>query len=436
MGASEASAAPAPPLPRPARRRWLRRLLAGGLALAALLSAGAGWQLWQEHAARKAVAQERFDEAQVHSERALWLRPRAASTTLLAARICRLRGAYAEAEEYLSRCGQYNGMSEPLQLEWLLLRCQRGEVDQLAPGLLVLVQRGHPESADILEALAAVYMRQARYLEALDCLNRWVDLDPDCVRALDWRGWVSNQLDHRGQAISDYEHLLEIQPGRTAVRLRLVEILVDSSRCPDALTHLDRLRGELPDNPDVLVALARCRVAQLAPDEAEALLDAVLAAHPDHFQALMEKGRLELDRDRLTEAESWLRKALAGDPGNPQARYALYRSLQGQPGRQDEARQELERWRKDRRDRDRLTRLLRTELAARPNDPDLAAEAGALFLQLGEEQKGLFWLRRALAANPRHAAGHQALIAYYERTGQPDRAARQRRLLADGRAEE
>jgi tetratricopeptide (TPR) repeat protein len=405
-------------------------LLAGGLLAASGLLAVEGWAAWQEHRARTALAEEQFDKAQDHVRQALRVRPQGVSTNLLAARIARLRGEYSEAEQYLNRCGPHNELAEQVQLEWLLLRCQRGEVDELAPGLLALVDRGHAESAAILETLAGVYMRQTRYLEALPCLDRWVEHDPHSARALDWRGWVSNQLDHRGQAISDYERALELQPGRSVVRLRLVQILVDSSRQAEALPHLERLRQEQPDNPEVLVALARCRVVQSRRDEARQLLDTVLASHPDDFDALLQRGKLDLQDRHFVEAERWLRKALERTPQNAEARYSLYLSLQGQPGRQAEAQEELARCRKDRQTRDRLTRLLRTELAARPNDPDLAAEAGGLLLQVGEDERGLFWLHRALAINPRHAASHRVLIAYYERTKNPAKAEEHRQQLA------
>ena len=51
-------------------------------------------------------------------------------------------------------------------------------------------------------------------------------------------------------------------------------------------------------------------------------------------------------------------------------------------------------------------------------------------LQLGEDQRGVFWLYRALALDPRHAASHRALIAYYERTNNPTKATEHRRQLA------
>jgi tetratricopeptide (TPR) repeat protein len=404
--------------------------VAGALLLASGLLGALGWSAWEERSARQALTEERLDDAQRHIDRALWVRPGWVSTSVLAARIARLRGAYSQAEQYLSRLGQHHEMSEAVQLEWLLLRCQRGEVDDLAPGLLGLVDRDHAESAAILEAVAGVYMRQTRYLDALKCLDRWVEREADSVRAHHWRGWVSNQLDHRSQAIADYERVLELQPNRSVVRQHLAEILMDSSRHLEALPHLERLRQDQPDNPDVLVGLARCRVVQSRLDDARALLDEVLEAHPDHFDALLHRGKVELSSRHARAAERYLRKALKRTPLDPEARYALYQALQLQPNRQQEAQQELARWKHDRRTRDRLTRLLRTELHRSPNDPDLAREAGELLLGQGEEQRGLFWLQRALSLDPRHAASHRALIAYYERTGNAARAAEHREKLA------
>ncbi len=189
--------------------------------------------------------------------------------------------------------------------------------------------------------------------------------------------------------------------------------------------------AEQPANPEVLTALARCWMVQSRTDDARNLLDSVLASHPDDFDALVQRGKLEMDGNHFAEAERWLKKALEQRPHDPEARYSLYLSLQGQPDRQKEAEEELARWQEDRRTRDRLTRLVRTELDARPNDADLAEEAGELFMQLGEDQRGLFWLNRALSLDPRHAASHRALIAYYERTNNPDKAEEQRRQLSE-----
>jgi tetratricopeptide (TPR) repeat protein len=430
MATTDSSAPAALPKPaRSVRRRWLWLLLAAAVLLVCGFFGLEGWAYWQERSARQAMADEHFDEAHRCIELALLVRERWTSTQLLAARIDRLRGDYSEAERRLSRCEQLNGMGEQVQLEWLLLRCQQGDVDELAPGLLALVDRHDPESAAILETLASVYMRHTRYLEALRCLDRWAELAPDSFRVLDWRGWVSNQLDHRGQAIDDYQKALELQPGRSAVRLRLAEVLIDSSREAEAAPHLELLRAEQPENPEVLTALARCRMAQARTDDARELLDVVLATHADDFDALLQRGKLEMQISNFAEAERWLRKALEQSPLDPEARYTLYLSLQAQGNRQDDAARELARWKQDRQNRDRLTRLLRTELDRNPNDPDLAEEAGKLFLEQGKDQLGVYWLDRALAVDPRRAACHRALIAYYERTNNPAKAAEHRRQL-------
>lgn len=422
----------APPPRRRARRRWPWLALAAGLAVVAGFLASEGWAAWEERAARRAADEDHLDEAQQHIDRALRVRPKSAAELLLAARIARRRGAYAQAEQYLTRCREANGMSEPLQLEWLLLRCQRGEVDELAPGLWALVRAGHPESPAILEALASTYWRTTRYSDALKCLNKWIELEPGSARALSSRGFVSNQMDHRPQAIADYQRALELQPWRSSVRLRLAELLVESSRQAEATPHLEKLLQEQPNNPDVLVLLARCRLVQAKPDEARALLDRVLAEHPNHFDALLRRGEVEYTERHFAEAEKWQRQALAQKPSDPEARYALYLSLQGQDGaqKQAQAKEEFARWRQERQDRDKLVRLLRTELDRDPTNPDLLCEAGVLFLKQGEDQRGLFWLRRALALNPRHAATLRALAEYYERAHNPEKAAEYRQQLA------
>jgi tetratricopeptide (TPR) repeat protein len=397
--------------------------------LASGLLAREAWAAWQERSARRALAENRLEEAHRHIDQAVRVRAGRLSTRLLAARIARLRGAIAEAAQHLDRCGQPSEMSEQVQLEWLLLRCQRGELDELAPQLLASVDRGHPDSPVILEGLAGAYMQQTRYREALRCLDRWIERVPSSVRALDWRGWVFNQLDHRGQAFSDYERALELDPSQSAVRLRLAEILVDSSRHADAVPHLERLHEEQPTNPDVLVLLGRCRMAQSRPDEARTLFDAVLEERPDDFEALLRCGQLELSQLHYAQAERWLHQALQKKPLDPEARYSLVRTLQAQPDRGREAEEELARWKQARHTQDRLARLVRIELPSRPKDPELAREAGELFLGVGENKHGVYWLNRALRLDPGNAASHRALIAHYERIGKSAEAAEHRQKL-------
>lgn len=418
MTTTDASTPASPSAPARSRRgRWFWLLAGVLLLLAGGLGACEGWGVWEERLARQALDEDHMDEARHHIDLALLVPPRRLSTLLLAARIRRLRGFYSEAEQYLLRCEQLDSTSEPVQVEWLLLRCQQGEVDELSPQLFAMVKQLHPQSPAILETLASMYLRQMRYLEAGMALNLWVELVPNSVRALDWRGWVEIQLDHREQGIRAYERLLELQPMRSDIRLRLAQVLIESNRHEQAVPHLEWLLRQKPNDPDVVAVLAPCRHQEGRSDEARALLDAALEKTPDHFDLLYQRGFLEVGLGNAAAAEPFLRKALRIKPHDKQARWNLCQSLRGQ-GRQQEYEQEQAIWDKEKNSQDRLTSLLRKYLAANPNDVDLACEAGKLLLEQGEEKRGLFWLNRALSINPHHVPSQQALAAYHERTNQ------------------
>jgi hypothetical protein len=166
MATTDVAASSALPAPPRRRRRWYWLLAGGFLLLAGGWAAAEGWASWQERLAAQALADDRMEVARHHIESALLIHGRRVSTLLLAARIRRLRGGHSEAEQYLLHAGQLDGMSEPVQMEWTLLRCQQDGVDELGPKLLTLARKQHPQAPAILETLASVYLRQMRYLES------------------------------------------------------------------------------------------------------------------------------------------------------------------------------------------------------------------------------------------------------------------------------
>jgi Flp pilus assembly protein TadD len=71
---------------------------------------------------------------------------------------------------------------------------------------------------------------------------------------------------------------------------------------------------------------------------------------------------------------------------------------------------------------------LGTQLAQRPRDAALLADMGLALLRLGHERGAERCLLQALHLNPRDATVHAALAAFYDRTGDRQRAARHRAL--------
>src|SRR6185436_4414148 len=91
--------------------------------------------------------------------------------------------------------------------------------------------------------------------------------------------------------------------------------------------HLEELRRRAPRNTQVLFLLATFRRSLRQFAEAREALDEFLVLKPDDANALLVRGRIDMDADRPAEAEPFLRRAFARAPDDPGAALALSRCL-------------------------------------------------------------------------------------------------------------
>jgi tetratricopeptide (TPR) repeat protein len=417
---------------RAARRRpWLALLGLAVLGLAGAVAAG-GWYVYHQwEQAQADLAADRPKEALSRLEICLHLWPRDPEVRLLAARAARLSGDLQAAEAHLKQCiKSQGGATEAVQLEFLLLRVQTGEVDEVAPTLVDCVEKGHRESPLILETMAGAYMARLRYRSALACLSRWIEVSPQTAKALYWRGLVLERLNHHKDAARDYRQALKLDPGLFRARLRVAELLLEDKRTPEALPHLERLYREAPDHPEVQARLGICRYLLNQRDEARRLMEAAVVRLPNDPALLVHLARLDLEQGRAAEAERRLRKVLKMDPADTEALHNLVNALQFQ-GKTEEAAAALKEHQKAREQVDRANQLLR-EVADSPSaTPADFAEVGELLLRIGRDRQGVYWLEQALERDPGQLRAHTALAAHYEHKGESDRAASHRRWLRD-----
>jgi tetratricopeptide (TPR) repeat protein len=380
-----------------------------------------------------AVVKDRPAEARSRLGLCLLVWPRSVEVHLLAARAARLSGDFAAAEAHLNRCLKLqHGATEAIQVEFLLMRVQRGEEDEVAPELFALyVDRNSPEAPLILETLAWAYMYNLRYGPAFNCLSRWAALAPDSAEPLRWRGWVLERLNDPEGAMKDYQRALELDPDLVPVRLRLAEMFLERSSPPKALPHLEWLMRRCPDRPDVAARLGECRYLQGDSVEARRLLEAVVERLPNDARVLIPLAKLELEANRPARAEQWVRRALKVDPTDTEAEFTLAASLQAQ-GRWDEAKAVQEQHRKDTAMLKRVAQVLQRDGERASTDAADLSELGTLFLRTNP-RAGLYWLHRALERDPRHRPAHQALAEYYEGKGDLEKAAAHRRHLKPDR---
>jgi len=370
---------------------------------------------------RLEMARERLDFCV-----AVW--PRRIEVRLLAARTARLSGDFETAEAHLNQCLKLVGPTEDVQLEFLLIRAQTGEIQEVAPILEAFVENGHRDGAHVLETMSRAYMRNLEYGPAFGCLSRWIVLDPNDTRPHYWRGWVFERVANPARAREDYEHALAMDPNLFSVRLRLAEMLLEDNQPHEAAAHLDYLMTLDPSRPEVNARLGQCRYLQGQHAEARRLLETAIASIPNDRYVLLYLARLDIENRQPARAEERLRILLDADASDTEARYVLVTSLKFQR-RDREAADNLARYETDKALVDRANKLLQSEARQPSRDANPAFEIGSLLLQIGQERQGLHWLNQALERNPDHQPTHAALADYYQKIGDPEQAASHRRRL-------
>jgi tetratricopeptide (TPR) repeat protein len=410
------------------------------LSLVALIALAAGlvvahlWAGYHYRAAQRAFERYRLPEAREHLEHCLQVWPSKFEIHLLAARTARRLGDLEAAELHLGRCQEIRGVSAPeVELEQILIRAERGGMDTVMPYLRSLVEDEHPDTPLILEAMSRGYMRAFRYGDAYALVSLWQDRWPDDIEANLFLGYINEQIGSQEQAVASFRRVLELDSDLDEARLRLADLLINRAAAAEAEEHLEYVARRRPEDLYIQTRLAKCLAALGRAEEAEEKLDRVLAELPGYRPAMAAKGELALALNRPAEAESWLRKALAADAADFHTQYSLAWSLR-QQGKDQEARGVEDRIRVLQEDGIRIRKIIQEDINKSPNDPALRTEIGNILLRAGSEPEGVQWLHSALRQMPSYVPAHRALLAYFERVGQPERAAPHRRFL-EGRGE-
>lgn len=413
------------------RRPRITLGLLGVTLLAGTAAVVYGYAVREWRVAKVAMSEGRPAAARDPLETCLRVWPNDPDVHRLAARAARQTGDFVAAESHLNTCLRLEGgASEGTQLEFLLMRAQTGEVDEVSGLLFGYVDRGHPDTQHILETLASVHMRHFRYGPAAYVLRRWIELFPDSAKAYHFRGWVLERMNQPKGALDEYLRALELDPGMDRVRLRVAEMYLEDKEPLKALPHLEELRARLGDRPEVLARLGQCRYQQGRHAEARDLLERAVEKMPDDPGVLLFLGRLDNEDGHPERAEQRLRRAVAVEPSDTEIRYVLVTSLQLQ-GRDAEAAREQAEYERHKELLERANHLLQEEArnpAAR-RDPAAAADIGALLLKIGQHRQGLYWLDEALARDPDYRPAHKVLAEHFEAHGEPQRAAHHRKFL-------
>jgi tetratricopeptide (TPR) repeat protein len=352
----------------------------------------------------------------------------------LAARAARRAGDFAKAEGYLHGDRKSPGKeTDETILEWALCRAAGGDLG-LTEEYLLRRARQEPALAPLIwEALIEGYLRMFRIRDALTCLDRWLTLEPDNFLPHFLRGKLHRQVRAFAKAVTDYRRVLELAPQQKEARWFLALALYEAGRYEEAVILFEEIQPQRPNDPELLVRLARCFEKLERPAAAQPLLDAVLAVEPNHPLALRTCGQMAQARGDFTDAEQWLNRAAQAAPYDYQAQWALAQCWQ-QMGKAAQARAQQARAEALKQRFERLADLSVHQMSARPNDPALHCEMGLILLRLGKVELGERWLKSALLQKGDYGPAQAALADLYQQRGDTATAQAYRNLARGAKA--
>jgi tetratricopeptide (TPR) repeat protein len=384
---------------------------------------------YHERLARQALAAHELMLAQSHLQRSLALRPRSRSAHLLLAQALRRAGDFDSAAEHLQAARALGCKEADLHLEELLLQAQSGVVAPVERALQLYLADHTGDPHLIFEALVRGCLQGQLVDRAYHYSNLWTHEFPHDPHARFWQGRALEQGLRYDLAAEAYEQVLGQHPDHLLAQLHLGKVQLWRGRYPEAVDHLQSYLARRPDDPDALLALARCQHALGTPEEARETLDRLFALPGVHPEGCLLRGQLELSALRPSDALPWLEQALERIPHDRAVNLALASTLH-QLHRHVEAKRYEQRHRDIERDLHRIEELTKQILAS-PADVALRYEAGTTLVRLGQDAQAIRWFVSALLLHKQHQPTRQALAACIHRLGDPKLSAAYRPLLAD-----
>ena len=183
--------------------------------------------------------------------------------------------------------------SSGLDKAWNL--AAKGQPDEAIALLRTLIAKDRT-NADAHLLLGSLLMEKGEREECLAQLQEAVKLRPRSADAQNALGEAYEAFGDHASAVAPFERAVAVKPGFAVAQANLGEALLETGKMPEAAAHLEKaiaLLGRSPDSAQPRYLRAKIYSDRNQPQQAEAQLEAAVAARPDFPEAWSDLGEVK-----------------------------------------------------------------------------------------------------------------------------------------------
>ena len=264
--------------------------------------------------------------------------------------------------------------------------------------------KDNPKDGYGLMVKGRLYLQSGQTDQALAQFNQAHQYQPDFLALYYWYAKAYLQRNELGLAKQYFDNALKQDPGYSAARRELAELLNQTSSPDAAISNARRLLQDNPADVRAMLIYSQALINKQEFPEARKIINAVAGRAPNDAELHRQLGILSLVEKNVPVAEKEFKRAWELQP---QSRSLLEAVLMGYvvdkqaPAGSD---------------------FLRSQIQARSKDPLLYHELAQIYLLLGKQAEAVAALKQALTLAPGYADAALLLADTYASAGQPDAA--------------
>jgi serine/threonine protein kinase/Tfp pilus assembly protein PilF len=266
------------------------------------------------------------------------------------------------------------------------------------------------KQAPVYVTLAMIYRGTGRYTEAVQQLQQALEIDPVNAAAYQELGNLYQAMGKRQEAEATFKKAIEIRPNYWAAYNDLGAFYYRSSRYADAAAQFHRVIELTPDNARGYSSLGAMDLLLKRYDESKAMLEKSVAIKPNQA-AYTNLGNLYFYQDQYSQAAAYFERAVQMNGRDSLLWHNLASAYQWSSQR-EKARAAFE----------RTAELAEEQRRVNPNRPNVLMDLADCYSMLDQPERSRGLLEQALKLAPNDVPIMFNAGVVYEQLGNRDRA--------------